>query len=357
MSRATATHSGSQRLVEQAEPRHSASATRWPQGKKFAFAIIDDTDVATVANVKPIYRLLEQLGIQATKTVWPVACPEGSPNFSSSQTLDDPEYLEFVVDLQARGFEIAFHGATMETSGRDRTLRALERFREVFGGYPRVHANHSRNRENVYWGTARVDQPLVKWLYGRASKDSAAYFDGHVEESAHWWGDVCASHIEYVRNLTFSELDLSRINPTMPYFDLSRPVVNWWYSAADAEDAGEFAALLSTRNQQRLEERGGFTIVATHFGKGFVSDGEVDAAVRERLQELSSRDGWFCSVAELLDWQRQQGRAGELPEREWSRMQWAWLADLFLRKLMTRRTLVRSRRRQPAPTASNSGSR
>ena len=97
---------------------------RWPQGKRFAFSIIDDTDVATVANVRPIYRLLERLGLRATKTVWPVSCPEGSRHFAGSQTLDDPDYLDFVQDLQRRGFEIAFHGATMESSTRERTCRA-----------------------------------------------------------------------------------------------------------------------------------------------------------------------------------------------------------------------------------------
>src|SRR5688500_18443839 len=99
----------------------SPSRFEFPHGKRFAFTIVDDTDVATVANVKPIYELLHELGLGATKTVWPVACPEGSPNFSSSQTLEDPDYRDFVVDLQQRGFEITWHGATMESSRRGRT--------------------------------------------------------------------------------------------------------------------------------------------------------------------------------------------------------------------------------------------
>jgi hypothetical protein len=205
---------------------------RWPHGKRFAFAIIDDTDVATVANVRPTYRLLEELGLQATKTVWLVACPEGSRHFASSETLDDPDYLTFVQDLQRRGFEIASHDATMETSTRERTLVAMERFRDAFGAYPRVHANHSFNRENLYWGSERVDGPLVKWIYERADRAPRGYYGGHRTSSPHWWGDLCASRIDYVRNLTFNSLDLSRINPTMPYADPRRPLVKWWYSAA-----------------------------------------------------------------------------------------------------------------------------
>src|SRR5438034_4889586 len=94
----------------------------FPYGKRFAFTVLDDTDVATVQNVAPVYALLERLGMRATKTVWPLGCPEGSRNFSSSQTLDDPEYYAFVADLPRRGFEIASHGATMESSTRERTV-------------------------------------------------------------------------------------------------------------------------------------------------------------------------------------------------------------------------------------------
>src|SRR5690606_40955769 len=62
---------------------------RWPQGKRFAFSIIDDTDVATVANVRPIYRLLERLGLRATKTVWPVSCPRSEEHTSELQSREN----------------------------------------------------------------------------------------------------------------------------------------------------------------------------------------------------------------------------------------------------------------------------
>ena len=85
----------------------------FPGGKRFAFTIIDDTDVATVENLKPIYDLLYECGMRTTKTVWPVRCLEGSKVFGSSQTLEDDDYRAFILDLQRRGFEITWHGATM----------------------------------------------------------------------------------------------------------------------------------------------------------------------------------------------------------------------------------------------------
>jgi hypothetical protein len=304
----------------------------FPAGKRFAFTVMDDTDVATVENVAPVYELLERLGMRVTKTVWPMGCPEGSRNYSSSQTLEDPEYQDFVVTLPKRGFEVAFHGATMESSTRERTVAGLERFRSVFGAYPRVHANHALNVENLYWGSARVDQPVLRRLVARLHDTTPHYYQGHVQGSPYWWGDLCARHIQYVRNLTFGDINVLRVNPSMPYRDPSRPLVAWWFSASDAEDAEAFCRLISPARQDRLEREGGVCLVATHFGKGFAKDGRVVDEVRERLEMLAGRPGWFPTVGELLDWMRARRAHDALPRREWRRMQWIWARDLVLRK-------------------------
>ena len=310
---------------------------QFPGGARFAFTVIDDTDVATVENVQPVYRLLESLGMRTTKTVWPMRCPEGSRNFWLSETMDDTHYQDFVVDLRARGFEIAFHGATMETSTRERTARALERFRSVFGAPPRVHANHSYNRENLYWGAGRLDDPALRLLYGRVFGQGAQLYEGHRPGSPYWWGDLCVEQIEYVRNLTFSEINVLRVNPSMPYRDPIRPYVRWWFSAADAEDVDEFNVLLRPENQRRLEAEGGVCIVATHLGKGFGSAGKPHPETRRLLELLAGRNGWFPPVGELLDWLRARQAGDGLPAGEWRRMQWRWARDLLARRLAARR--------------------
>ncbi len=310
---------------------------QFPRGAQFAFTVMDDTDVATVENVRPMYRLLESLGMRTTKTVWPLRCDEGSRNFSLSETMDDAHYRDFVVDLRARGFEIAFHGATMETSRRERTARALERFRSVFGAPPKVHANHAFNRDNLYWGVARVDQPALRVLYRMAFSQPRGFYQGHCPGSPYWWGDLCAEQIEYVRNLTFSEINLLSVNPSMPYRDPDRPYVRWWFSAADAENADEFNHLLRPENQQRLEAEGGVSIIATHFGKGFAHVGTPHPETRRLLELLAARNGWFPPVGQLLDWLRGQHQSDALPPREWRRMQWRWARDLLARRIAERR--------------------
>ena len=302
----------------------------FPGGKRFAFTVIDDTDVATVDNVAPLYGLLERLGLRTTKTAWPLPYPSGGSDFDSSETLEDAGYRDFVLGLQRRGFEIASHGATMESSTREQTLLGLERMHEIFGEYPIVHANHANNRENLYWGTARIDDVIVRALY-RAGLSGPDKFEGHIEGSPYWWGDVARSRIRYVRNLTFSTLNVAQVNPTMPYKDARRPDVNWWFSAADAEDCSAFNHLIRPEAQDLLEREGGVAIVATHFGKGFVTDGRVDTTTEALLSQLSRREGWFVPVGALLDWMRDHGGGGPLPAREWRRMQWRWIEDLLAR--------------------------
>lgn len=311
----------------------------FPDGKRFAFTIVDDTDVATVANVKPIYALLEKLGMRTTKTAWPLRCRDARSAFAESQTLEEPEYRDFVIELRDKGFEIAWHGATMESSTREQTIEGLERFREIIGCYPRLHANHAFNRENLYWGPDRVDQPLLKALVQRTAPTPAGFFQGHVEDSPFWWGDICRQHIDYVRNLTFDDVNLTHINPSMPYHDPARPLVKWWFTCSDAEDCGEFNLLLRPDKQERLEREGGWCIVATHFGKGFVKNGQVDRLAQKRLESIAARGGWFVPATTLLDHLREQGAGDSFSAKEWDRMQWKWARDLVRRKLrMSRKT-------------------
>jgi hypothetical protein len=105
----------------------------FPDNKRFAFSILDDTDDATLENVKPVYDRLRDLGFRTTKTAWPLDCPEGSKNFFAAETLQNAAYLDFVHSLVDDGFELAFHGATMESSRRERTLQGLEFLKSEFG--------------------------------------------------------------------------------------------------------------------------------------------------------------------------------------------------------------------------------
>jgi hypothetical protein len=138
--------------------------------------------------------------------------------------------------------------------------------------------------------------------------------------------------------LTTNDINTAQFNPSTPYRDAARPLVPWWFSSSDADSVEEFNALIHPDHQDKLEREGGFCIVATHFGKGFVQNGVVNSVTRERLTALAQRNGWFPTTGELLDWLRARRAAepegnGRLPRLEWLRMQWRWALDLGLRKL------------------------
>ena len=126
----------------------------WPSQKKFAFTIVDDTDKATVENVKPIYDLLARLGIRTTKTVWPIA-PSQKGRFGG-MTCEDEGYLKWLYRLKDEGFEIAFHGATDHTSLREDTGRSIRLFNKLFGNGQCLYCAHADQLESMYWGEYRL---------------------------------------------------------------------------------------------------------------------------------------------------------------------------------------------------------
>jgi len=274
----------------------------FPQSKRFAFTILDDTDDSTLENVKPVYDALRTHGLRTTKTVWPVDCPEGSRIYFAADTLAREPYLRFVRELQADGFEIAFHGATMESSRRERTVRALDIFKREFGAYPALFCNHGQNRDNLYWGHKRFRTGWLRGIVGLLRKGATSHYLGDVEASEFFWGDLCREHFRYVRNWTFPCLDMLAVNPDMPYRAQDTPFVNLWFSTADAPDVEAFVRLLTREGLERLERAGGLCIISTHLGKGFARGGALDPRVRRLLEDLSRRPGWYVPVSQMLDY-------------------------------------------------------
>jgi len=125
---------------------------------------------------------------------------------------------------------------------------------------------------------------------------------GETPDSPYFWGDLCAQHVEYVRNLTFRSLNLLAANPQMPYRLTSTPYVAHWFSTADAADAVLFKHRVTRERLDRLEEQGGACIISTHLGKKFARDGRLDPEIDELFGYIASKPGWFVPVSTLLDY-------------------------------------------------------
>jgi hypothetical protein len=291
--------------------------TTFPDGKKFAFSIFDDTDVATLDYIRPIYELLDRLGFRTTKSIWPLPY-QGSSEYDGSATLDDSEYAKYIYHLQERGFEIAFHGARMESSERAEIHRAFEVYQQNLGSYPTAYAAHGHNGDNLYWGVDRFRFRFWRWLYAVAVARRERRGEGHRTGSPFYWGDLAQRHLRYVRSFTYDELNLWKVTTAIPYRTAGTPGVNAFFPSSFADNVEEFIELMSPANQMQLEREGGLAIVGTHFGKGFLRDGRVHPQVVELLTRLSQSPGWFQPVSTLLDYL--VGVQGGIPLLEGNRL-------------------------------------
>ncbi len=298
----------------------SAAPVAWPDGRRFAFTVFDDTDGARLDNVGEVYALLRDLGMRVTKSAWPL--PGRTPTRASS--VADPEYREWLLELQRAGFEIGWHNAAHETSTREETIRGFEVFARTFGHYPRVMANHKDCEENLYWGDRRVSGPR-RWAYNLASRfRNHRRFRGH-EEGELFWGDLCLRHVQYVRNFDFPGCNTLRACPWMPYHDPRRPWVRYWYASADGHDVLAFNRCLRESEQERLEEEGGLCVMYTHFAKGFQEGGRLQPDFRRLMERLARRPGWFAPVGAVLDHLLEAKGPHELTDRERRTLEWRWL--------------------------------
>ena len=300
--------------------------SRFPSPKRFAFTVFDDTDFSTLENTRPVYELLADLGFRTTKSVWPLACDQSDRH--KGDTLQDKPYLDFVFWLRALGFEIALHNVRNVSSERPVIEKGLVVFRVLIGEYPKSHCNHLNNRDNLYWASQRLTCPAIQVIYNLATYGKRiGHFQGEKPRSPFFWGDLCKERITYVRNMVFDEINLGRINPSMPYYNPAKPYVNFWFSGSNGDSVESFCGMVSEENQDRLEAEGGFCIMYTHFGSGFYVNGQLNPEFKRLMQRLAAKNGWFVPVATLLDHLRthRDGQAA-IPPAELKRMERRWLA-------------------------------
>ena len=176
----------------------------WPNNKQFAFTIFDDTDRANLKDNQLVYQCLNELNFKTTKSVW--MTDGNKPTKDSGVTCDDKIYLNWLLELKNKGFEIGYHNTTYHSSYRQEIEEGLEKFVKIFNQSPAVMANHSANQENIYWGSHRVSgsRRAIYNILTRFKKNK--FYKGHNESSPYFWGDLCKKHITYVRNFVFSDI-------------------------------------------------------------------------------------------------------------------------------------------------------
>ncbi len=302
-------------------------AIQWPDGKRFAFTVFDDTDHTTLQNGPQLYSFLAGLGVFTTKSVWPLKGKE-VPRIGGA-TCEDPGYLRWVIELQNQGFEIAMHNATYHSSKREDALAGMEKFKEYFGAYPNIQVNHAECKDCLYWGEDRLSG-IYRLAYNALTRfRNKGAFQGSQINSDYFWGDVLKQHVSYVRNFVYHDINTLKKCPEMPYHDPRRPLVNSWFASSEGADCTAFCKTISEENQDRLEEEGGACIMYTHFGTpGFYSkNGQLNPEFVHLMTRLSQKNGWFVPVSTLLDYIRKVKGEHQLTSCQRNRLERNWLYE------------------------------
>jgi len=265
--------------------------------------------------------------MHTTKSVWPLK-GEKTPRVGGL-TCEDPEYLRWTKDLQGRGFEIGYHCATYHTSERATTIRAIDRFKDLYGHDPLSMANHTGCQEGIYWGFDRLTG-LKRTVYRAALKlRGHGTFKGHVEHDPLFWGDVCKARLKYVRNFQFDDINTLASCPMMPYHDPVRPYVNSWFASSEGAEVDAFNRCISETNQDRLESEGGACIMYTHLACGFYDNGALNSEFVRLMKRLAKKNGWFVPTHQLLDYLSEVKGSQTLTSAERRTLELKWLRGKF----------------------------
>ena len=285
----------------------------YPNGKNFAFTITDDPDYNKLDAIRPLYDFLNSLDMKTTVAVWvedPVrttGIPDVLKIYDPGDSCEKKEYCQYIQYLQDKGFEIALHTVSGGNDFRERTIEGYEKFKSLFGKYPKINIMHSNNLENIYWGKKVVNNRALNKIIGLLSEKSNLPYSGEIPESDYFWGDILKANTKYVRLWGTTDINTLKFNPSMPYHDPKKPFVNYWFSFSDGYNVDIFNKLISEQNVKKLKKERGTSIVYTHFSSKFTrkrNDGiyYLDEVFKDRIEKLAGdKQGWFVPASEILD--------------------------------------------------------
>ena len=302
---------------------------KFPLDKEFAFTIIDDTDAATVQNVKPIYDFLHKLNIKTTKTVW-IYPPRDK---FRGESLQDSNYLKFVKELDKRGFEIQLHNVGSGSFDRDDILKGLEIFKDKLGRYPSMQINHAKNPDNLYWGNKRFSI-FLNFIIKLAKRKKREFYGDDIH-SKYFWGDFAKKHIKYIRNRKFEDINTLKKDPKMPIREKNKKYANYFFSSTDGHNITIFNKTVTKESIDRLKKEKGICIIYTHFASGFLEkDGTINKEFQENMEYLSKQNGWYVPAGELLDYLLSKKEKDSYPTQWYLlKLDLQWIIDRAMKKI------------------------
>lgn len=277
---------------------------------------------------------MDEIGLKTTKTVWVYP----SRDRCEGSCIMEEEYLEFIKEIQDKGFEIGLHNVGSGAFHREEIIEGIEIFKDLLGIEPTMHINHDSNPDNIYWGAERYQKILsfiIKLFYRKKRK-----FYGTDTQSTHFWGDICKKNFKYIRNYVFNGINTLKYDPKMPYkVKKKEKYSNYWFSSADAHTSVEFNNLLTEKNIERLKKEQGCCIIYTHFGFDFVDEnGKLNEEFEKKIRMLSTKNGWFVPASILLDYLLENKKGHDFASKYYlNKLDLRWMIDRLIKKMKYRR--------------------
>lgn len=117
---------------------------------KPVFVLTNDPDHGTTEDYRAVFLELNKIGMKITTAVFCVMEDDGSLlaqhcRVGETHTLADPAFRDLMLEQQAAGHEIAFHGYSQISNTRTRFIEGLDIFKDVFGHDPFTYIEHGGN--------------------------------------------------------------------------------------------------------------------------------------------------------------------------------------------------------------------
>ena len=148
-----------------------------------SFILTNDPDHETLGLIKPIYEAFNKAGIKVTTGVFCKMEDDGSDlsrhcRQGETDTLENPEYKDFLLEQKDKGHEIAFHGYSQISNKREKFIEGLEIYKDIFGEYPYTYMEHGGKKGH------HPDDGCKKetLIWNGKNKDSEYYIEDIIKE-------------------------------------------------------------------------------------------------------------------------------------------------------------------------------
>ena len=291
------------------DPHDDWSINPFPDGRSFGFTLVHDADDAYSARLAPLFDAFDELGFKITATAfafwadwaadgnvwreWKNAEPNGSLFFAPKAVpLLDAKEQQFYMTLAARGHEVGLHTPSDTSSPRDDVVRAFEFYQKIFGRYPPVYVEH------------RVSVKKDAQANEGSSSNSIYYNTDLLNLYGPWvwiddpWG-VPHRHPQFYDILAANGSPFHRRAAQKYGIQKAFLRTGKWRQG----DGDGFQSWYSQENIDSLEKNRGLALVYTHLDKKWLDPetGKMRPEIKNRLEYLASKNGWFVPAGKMLD--------------------------------------------------------